>query len=29
MEDLQGFEGAVFDMERSGAMITWIISFQT
>ena len=22
-EDLQGFEGAVFDMERSGAMITW------
>jgi len=23
MEDLQGFEGAVFDMERSGAMITW------
>lgn len=23
MEDLQDFEGAVFDMERSGAMITW------
>ena len=23
MEDLQGFEGAIFDMERSGAMITW------
>lgn len=23
MADLQGFEGAVFDMNRSGAMITW------